>query len=286
MSTGPLRSLSDTALLVAWHRAMESARPDPVFRDPHAKQLAGERGEQIARRMRYGRAGAWTTIVRTVVYDELILKCLAAGVDTVLNLGAGLDSRPYRMDLPRTLHWIEVDLPDIISYKTAVLRDEQPRCHLERLALDLSACDERRAMFARINGQSARVLVITEGLIAYLPREQVIGLATDLHVQPHFASWLLEVASAMVIKKMEKLWGKNLAKAGAACQFAPEEGAAFYRTYGWEVDQYRSFFNEGRRLKREMPGASIMRIWQKLAPRAFERRLKQWESGIVLLTRA
>lgn len=233
MSTGPLRSLSDTALLVAYHRAMETARPDAVFRDSYAKKLAGERGEQIARTLRYGRASAWTTIVRTVVYDELILQCLAAGADTVLNLAAGLDSRPYRMDLPNTLRWIEVDLPQIISYKTDVLRDEQPHCRLERLALDLAVAEERRSLFARINGESRCVLVVTEGLIAYLARDQVTALATDLHAQPHFASWLLEVASPLVVKKMEKLWGKKLRKAGAACRFAPEEGAAFYRAYGW-----------------------------------------------------
>ena len=33
------------------------------------------------------------------------------------NLAAGLDTRPYRMDLPPSLRWIEVDLPDILDYK-------------------------------------------------------------------------------------------------------------------------------------------------------------------------
>jgi O-methyltransferase involved in polyketide biosynthesis len=47
--TGPLiRNISDTALWVAVYRARETDRPDAVFRDPFARRLAGERGEQIA----------------------------------------------------------------------------------------------------------------------------------------------------------------------------------------------------------------------------------------------
>jgi O-methyltransferase involved in polyketide biosynthesis len=36
----------------------------------------------------------------------------------MVNLCAGLDARPYRMTLPSPLQWIEVDLPDLLAYKT------------------------------------------------------------------------------------------------------------------------------------------------------------------------
>src|SRR5215831_20875510 len=89
-----LRSVSDTALLVAYHRAMETKRPDALFRDDFAVRLSRGRGEQISRRLPRGRALAWTTIVRTVVLDEIVLRLLRYGVDTVVNLAAGLDTRP------------------------------------------------------------------------------------------------------------------------------------------------------------------------------------------------
>ena len=54
------------------------------------------------------------------------------------NLAAGLDARPYRMDLPPSMQWMEIDFPEIISYKQEILSADQPRCHLERVALDLS----------------------------------------------------------------------------------------------------------------------------------------------------
>ena len=95
-----LRDVSDTALWVALDRAHETERRHPLFRDPYARLLAGERGEQIARVLRRGRQ-SWPVVVRTAVFDELILRAIARdGVTCVLNLAAGLDTRPYRLDLP------------------------------------------------------------------------------------------------------------------------------------------------------------------------------------------
>ncbi len=76
-----LRSVSDTALLVAYHRAMETKRPDSLFRDQFAVRLSDGRGEEIARKLRHGRAMAWTTIVRAVLIDDIVT-CLVAGAST------------------------------------------------------------------------------------------------------------------------------------------------------------------------------------------------------------
>ena len=45
----------------------------------------------------------WYVVIRTIIIDDLINQAISQGVDTVLNLGAGLDTRPYRMQLPKTL---------------------------------------------------------------------------------------------------------------------------------------------------------------------------------------
>src|SRR5690242_597559 len=104
-----VRNVSDTALWVAVYRARESERQDALFYDPYARQLAGERGATIEKQI--GMPG-WPIVVRTQVLDELILKAMEEdGFDTVLNLAAGLDTRPYRLALPTTLRWVEVDLP-------------------------------------------------------------------------------------------------------------------------------------------------------------------------------
>src|ERR1700759_2101005 len=116
--TQPLiADVGDTALLVAGQRALESARPDALFRDALAAQLAGERGRDIVERLPRRALSGWGVAIRTVIIDDFITRAVADGVDTVLCLGAGLDARPYRMALPESLHFIEVDFPAMLDLK-------------------------------------------------------------------------------------------------------------------------------------------------------------------------
>src|SRR5947209_5296580 len=110
-----INHVSDTATWVAYYRALESDRPDALFHDPFAKILDGEKGKKISESMKStSKYTQWTIVIRTVIIDRFIEKMISEGVDTVLNLGAGLDSRPYRMTLPKSLLWIEVDHPHLI----------------------------------------------------------------------------------------------------------------------------------------------------------------------------
>ncbi|HEY6387150.1 MAG TPA: SAM-dependent methyltransferase, partial [Candidatus Acidoferrum sp.] len=160
-----IRNVSDTARWVAVYRARETERPDAHFRDPFARRLAGERGEQIAKSMPLGRDNDWSVITRTYLGDQFIKEQVQQGVDMVINLAAGLDARPYRMQLPASLKWIEVDLPEILAYKKEILRDEKPVCSLERIRLDLSNAALRRDLFAELGDRSQKALIITEGLL-------------------------------------------------------------------------------------------------------------------------
>src|SRR5690242_1965351 len=124
-----IENVSDTAKWVAVYRAMETKRPDAIFRDPFAARLAGEKGESIVDSIPRGRQMAWAMIVRTAVFDEIILERIRNGnVDVVVNLAAGLDARPWRLTLPPSLRWIDVDLPGILNHKTEILKDEKPKC--------------------------------------------------------------------------------------------------------------------------------------------------------------
>jgi methyltransferase (TIGR00027 family) len=226
-----IRNVSDTARWVAAYRAQETERPDAVFRDPFAGRLAGERGEKIARMMPLGGDNAWSIITRTYLIDNFIQAELQRGADLVVNLAAGLDSRPYRMQLPSSLRWVEVDLPEILDYKEAVLRNERPLCALERIRLDLSDIRGRRELFAHLAQTSKRVLIITEGLVIYLTADAVGDLAADLAAQPSFASWIVDVASPGLLRMLKKRMASQLTQA-APFKFAPEEGPRFFERYG------------------------------------------------------
>src|SRR5256886_9821024 len=179
--TTAIEHVSDTARWVALYRAMESERPDALFRDPYARRLAGERGERILASMRKGRAWAWPMIVRTAVMDELILRAIQRdGVGMVLNLAAGLDTRPYRLPLPPALRWVEADFPDVIAYKQEQLARERPACALERVGIDLTDLAGRRALFERLRAPARCALVVWEGLLLYLSPPALASLAAAL----------------------------------------------------------------------------------------------------------
>jgi methyltransferase (TIGR00027 family) len=280
-----IEHVSDTARWVALYRAMESERPDALFRDPYARKLAGERGARILAAMRKGRAWAWPMIVRTAVMDELILRAIERdAVDTVLNLATGLDTRPYRLPLASTLRWVEVDFPDVIDYKQAQLAGERPACALERVGIDLTDVAARRALFAQIGAAARRVLVVSEGLLIYLTPEAVGSLAADLAAPAPFHWWLIDLASPRLLKMMEKTWGQAVAAGNAPFRFAPAEGTRFFEPHGWREAEYRSMWDESLRLKRTMPLAWLWSLIGRLYPKSKREEFRRM-SGIVLLER-
>lgn len=278
--------VSDTARWVAVYRAMESERTDAIFRDPYARRLAGAKGEAIVKGMARGRQMAWPMIVRTVLLDEIIMREVSNGVDTVLNLAAGLDVRAYRMlQLPEALHWIDVDHPHMVTYKADAMVNETPVCRYESVPLDLADVEGRQALFARINARARRTLVITEGLLVYLAEDAVIALAGDLHAQSTFRRWASDLASPALLKMMSRSWGKTVAAGNAPFRFGPAEGPAFFAGLGWKEVEYLSFLDEGIRLNRSFPMARFWRWVGSLMP---AKRQAEWKhfSGVMLLERS
>ncbi len=284
-SSGPIQHVSDTSFWIAAYRARETLRKDALFRDPLASVLADDRGQTIAKKMGNSAAMAWAVSIRTVVIDEFIREAIASGVDTVLNLGAGLDTRPYRLDLPENLRWIEVDFPDVISYKTLRLGGEPPKCDLERIALDLADAEARERLFASIAGKSRQVLVLTEGVVPYLSNEHVEELATDLFAQRNFRYWITDYFSSnfmihYVRGGMKKQLGKN-----APFRFFPENWEKFFRESGWALREMKYLFDEGVRLGRPPPASWPLRLLFRFFPK--RKRLEMVRmTGYALLDRA
>ena len=245
-----VENISDTARWVAIFRAEESERPDAVFHDPYARKLAGEKGLQIADAIGFSRDNSWSFVARTFLFDEFIMQHVREGYDMVLNLAAGLDARPYRMDLPSSLQWVEIDLPPILEEKEKILNDETPKCHLTRIKLDLSDQKARTDLFQKLNSKAGKILVMTEGLIIYLTNSQVASFAADLSSQNNFKRWMFDMVSPALLKMIQERMGPALGGSGAVFQFAPEEGEEFFLQYGWKSIESRSGLKTAASLNR------------------------------------
>ena len=275
-----IRNISDTARWVAVYRARETERPDAVFRDPFARRLAGERGEQIAASIRFMEKNSWPFVARTWLTDHIISDQVRQGADMVINLAAGLDARPYRMELPRSLQWIEVDLPEILAHKEEILRDEKPVCALERVRLDLSNEGARRELFSELSRRANRALVVAEGLLVYLTEDEVAALGKDLAAPVAFQNWIIDLASPALLRMLSRKMGAPLDQAGAPLRFAPEQGPEFFTRCGWKPDEVHSTIHAAAKLNR-LP--FFLRLIAKISSARFQPR-RPW-SAVCLFTK-
>ena len=259
-SSNPIRHISDTALWVAVYRAKESERADAHFRDPYARKLGGERGLQIAAAMPFAEKHSWSYVARTWLVDQVIERELAQGAEMVINLAAGLDARPYRMKLPASLRWVEVDLPDMLDYKRRVLAADRRQCALERVPLDLRDVAARRTLFQRLGGETKRALIISEGLIVYFQDEAVAELARDLAAPTTFRRWATDLTSPVLLKMLRKSIGGALQDAGSPLIFAPREGPEFFTRYGWRSLERHSLLKTGAKLRRLSFGMRLLSL--------------------------
>lgn len=283
-----IEDVSDTAFWIAHHRALESARPDAAFSDPLAARLAGERGRRISDAMPTSQVVAWTVTLRTVIIDDFIRESIASGVDTILNLGAGLDTRPYRLDLPRSLRWIEADYPRVIEYKEQLLTGEKPRPRLERVQIDLAARTERAAFFKEVNRDAQRIFVLTEGVIPYLPNDEVASLAQDLRGMDHFRYWVLDYFSPLVME-YRRSRGMDRQMGNAPFLFNPADWFEFFRQQGWAASDVRYLLDTAERLRRPMPMPPLRRMFVATMGMFASARMKDmWRkfAAYVLLTPA
>jgi len=274
-----IRHISDTARWAAVYRARETERRDALFHDPFARRLAGERGEQIARATPFHERHSWSWATRTYLFDRIIGEQIGQGTDMVVNLAAGLDTRPYRMQLPASLKWVEVDLPEILAYKEDLLKAEKPACTLERVRADVSSAEFRGSHLGRIVREATRVLVITEGLLIYLPTQDVSALAEDLKRFPTFKRWVVDITSPALLRMVKKNTSRQFGEDVPALQFAPEDGPGFFARCGWSPVEVHSMLKTAARLKRL---TLLMRLLALLPENPKNSGSRPW-SGVCLL---
>ncbi|ORA81353.1 SAM-dependent methyltransferase [Mycolicibacter kumamotonensis] len=231
---------------MAVYRAAESARHDALFKDPLAERLAGEHGRAIAAVAPRMARNGWWWVTRTILIDRLVAEAVGGGCDRVVNLAAGFDTRPYRLDLPSGIDWIEADTPELIAEKERLLADETPRCRMSSVGVDLADTASRRAFLNDALGGARNALVITEGLILYLDAGQVRGLAQDLH-RDEIRSWITDLLSPFIVRHMMR---KMPSLDRAPMKFGPAEGVAFFEREDWSVEEVRSIFKEAGRRNR------------------------------------
>jgi len=263
-SPDQIQHVSDTALMVAACRALETARADGLVRDPFAERLAGPRGDAILRGITGWQLLCFGIGIRTRFLDDLVIETIARErIEAVLSVGAGLDTRPWRLELLPDLRWVEADFPEMLSYKTRAMAAEEPKCRLERMAADVTVEAQRAALFAAAAGVPS--LMITEGLLMYLAGEAVEALASDA-ARHGIRRWLLDCSSLDLARTMGWDARRSVENVRAPGHL---EGAALLdavRRNGWSQLCFRSYSRDTAEIAAERIAAMIRPYVEKGIP--------------------
>jgi methyltransferase (TIGR00027 family) len=262
-----IADVADTAYWVAAIRAEETARSDAVIHDALASAVAGPRGTHIARSMPNSAITHWGVVLRTSAIDRLIEDAARRGVHTFVNLGAGLDTRPYRMQLPSDIRWIEIDFANLVQQKNTLLRDYTPACRIERVGLNLLDRQARRDTFAAYSSQDERSMLIAEGLIPYLSNEEAASLAKEL--RESFQYWILDFDNSG--GKTPRSWARQLK--ASPFLFQPNDWFNFFEQCGWRAQQVITSAAESERLNRPYPFAFPRGVLMRALPRAMRQQI-------------
>jgi methyltransferase (TIGR00027 family) len=182
---------SRSAEHVALFRALESTRRERIFDDPYAAKLLPLRYRAVARLARLPRFRRYverhidermpagpraSAVVRTRLIDDLVNEALKEGARQVVLLGAGYDSRAYRMPAMATGRVFEVDHPATQATKRRLIRGHvhpDRRAHVAFVPLDLARDDLDAALRRADFAARTRTAVVWEGVTNYLTAEAV-----------------------------------------------------------------------------------------------------------------
>ena len=108
--------------------------------------------------------------VRTGFFDHFFSDATRGGIRQAVILASGLDTRAYRLPWPHGTVVYEVDMPEVIEFKTATLAGlgAQPKAALRIVAVDLRG-DWPRALREAGFATDRPAAWIAEGLLVYLP---------------------------------------------------------------------------------------------------------------------
>ena len=173
-------SVGATATMVAAQRALSS--DEKLINEPYAAPLVRAVGIDVYVRLVNGRIPvggdsefdphrmARGMACRTRFYDHFFLDAAQSGIGQAVILAAGLDARAYRLPWPAGTVVYEVDMPEVIEFKTLALGDlgAEPTAERRTVAVDLRD-DWATALQAAGFDPHAPAAWSAEGLLVYLP---------------------------------------------------------------------------------------------------------------------
>ena len=228
--------ISYTAQWTAAARALESERPDGLFRDEYARHLAEPRGFELLDRYR----GAGVTdfvAVRTRYIDDAVTRVVATTeIRQIVMLANGMDVRTHRLHWPDDATVYEVDHGALLTEKEARLARlaARPRVRTVPVTADLAG-DWPGALRAAGFDPAARTLWVAEGLLFFLTEDQaerLLGTAAGACAPE--SRLIADLTSVSLLRHpMTQPFLRRLREDGTPWRFGTNSPEEFLTGRGW-----------------------------------------------------
>ena len=226
-----------TAIVMAAKRAIENKRDDRLFDDPFAAILAGD--DAIQQQIDYHKTldprnqlKMQFVAIRTRYFDDFILNVLPTTTQIVI-LGSGFDTRAYRLSLPPFATIYEIDLPEIITYKSSLLAPHYPKCNYHAIASDVTSHKWCQLLLARGYQSNVPTIWVMEGLLMYLSESNVYQLLGEIQSLSTSGSHI--IADLVSVKSWEAGATNNDGVISGHWKSGCDEPETLFANYGWNV---------------------------------------------------
>ncbi|MDB9524828.1 class I SAM-dependent methyltransferase [Oscillatoria sp. CS-180] len=233
--------VSETALITLKARVIETEKPYPIIQDVVSKQclsiIQSHLPADVQNRILNRKLPSSLTshiALRTRKYDTETSAFIANNPSgLVVSLGCGFDTRYWRVS-DKAWNYVEIDLPEVVAIKQAILAD--------RITYPMIGCSvlDDNWIEAIQQLQTENVFFIAEGLLMYLAPADIIRLFDKLSQSFTNSFVLFEIVHR---RYTQGLWKKNIeakmkralgTDAGAVYQFGIAT-AGEVETYGNDI---------------------------------------------------
>jgi methyltransferase (TIGR00027 family) len=235
-------SVAATSRWIAAVRARESEAEHALFNDPLARKLAGQEGFAYLDRMielqpeGVRALNVAYLVLRTRFLDDLLTEAANAGIRQVVLLAAGMDARAFRMAWPPGTALYELDQPEVIAYKNALLGAESPACRRVPIGVDLR--DDWVSRLLASGFQPERPCAwLVEGLLMYLEApaaEAVLNSVSSLSAPGSRLGIDLINADFLTHPRMRPMLD-YMEESGAPWRYGINEPERYLAGLGWEA---------------------------------------------------
>jgi methyltransferase (TIGR00027 family) len=240
-----------TALFMSLIRHRESGRPDALFRDPFSDAVVAElAGSPELEELAAGLGATPESLgdaldgpgfryfaVRTRYFDDRLIAAMQDGIRQVVSLAAGLDGRAMRLECPPGTRWYELDMPQMVAFKKALIARAgmSPACNWQGIDADLAADWHGELRKAGFDQQQPSAWLI-EGLLMYLT-EQVADnvLAEVTRASAAGSRLLIEHLDTRMMKEGGRTIQDAVKSQNSALVSARDDVADWLARYGWQA---------------------------------------------------